>query len=215
MSKKRELSKEKMFQKIMPSSVATKPPLPEEENAADAIDTPPPSLEETTLPAAEQPTQQVDTEPAPQAEIETAPQPDFEASAESTAKQPTQQAQPAPQPAQQAPQAEAEPAPQMEVESTAETEPMAEPPASEEHHPINLSEAIVEHYYPVYRQRFNLCSCDDCRDNVLAAALNHLPANYVPHLPPYPAPLASRDEISQAVTELVKAIFAVKKHPQH
>lgn len=105
--------------------------------------------------------------------------------------------------------AEAEAVPSEETHSvqipTGPTEPLL----------VNLMEAFVEKRLEAALKKFKCCTCDRCRNDVLALALNKLPPLYVIEADPDIRDLHERERAAQVATALVQAILAVKAHPSH
>lgn len=80
---------------------------------------------------------------------------------------------------------------------------------------INIMENLVYDNVDVVMQRFNACSCDRCRSDICAYALNHLPAHYV--VAPSNKTLQHEAEVSEkaVLDALVKAVIQVRAHPHH
>ncbi len=80
---------------------------------------------------------------------------------------------------------------------------------------INVMETLVLRQLDAVMNKFNVCSCDRCRCDVAAYALNLLPPRYVVTSCKY------LDEVleeipSREVTEaLIKAVLRVRQHPRH
>lgn len=80
---------------------------------------------------------------------------------------------------------------------------------------VNIMENLVLKYVDSVMQRFNVCSCDRCRCDICAYALNHLPVRYI---------VAQKEKLEKAeasvppkivVDELIKAVIHVRSHPRH
>ena len=80
---------------------------------------------------------------------------------------------------------------------------------------INVMENLVLQNLDTVIQKFNTCSCDRCRCDVAAYALNLLPAKYIVADP------AKLDEVASQISQklildaLIKAVIAVRAHPRH
>lgn len=226
MASKRELDKEKMFSKIMPTAAAAR-------KAAQQAPV------ETNVPA--QPLA------APVANPQTVTQADFqpgtgggqlspqEIAALFDAGRPAAPAEPdtlplpvGEEPADEAPPPAETPPPQDNTHPAeapfAADPPEAEPPApvpaapepeTEPPHPVNLAELLVEQYYPIYQKRLNGCPCERCRDDAMGMALNKIKPHYVPSDMLTAEHLKDRALITETVTALMKALFAVKRNPHH
>ena len=80
---------------------------------------------------------------------------------------------------------------------------------------INVMENLVLKYVDSVIQRFNVCSCDRCRRDICAYALNTLP-------PKYAVVAASKIERAESVIPnklimdaLIKAAIQVRANPRH
>lgn len=80
---------------------------------------------------------------------------------------------------------------------------------------VNLMEAFVEKRLDAALKKFKCCTCDRCRKDVLAIALNKLPPLYVIEDDADIRDLHERERAAQVATALVQAILAVKAHPSH
>lgn len=80
---------------------------------------------------------------------------------------------------------------------------------------VNLMEAFVEKRLDAALKKFKCCTCDRCRKDVLAIALNKLPPLYVIEADPDIRDLHERERAAQVATALVQAILAIKAHPSH
>lgn len=85
----------------------------------------------------------------------------------------------------------------------------AEPPL------VNLMEGFVESRLDVALAKFNCCTCEKCRKDVCAIALNKLPALYVIEDDPDIRDLRERERSAEVATALVQAILIVKANPTH
>ncbi len=206
---KRELDKESMFRKIMPSA---QPPAENQEAA--------PASSELFSELAAPPTQEASQQEQSPAPISPEPpQPSREETlADAVAyyeQQPPQQEAASQPQVQQAPPVPAPiTAPAMKpVPAAAVTE---ETLASiDELQPVNVAEKLVEMYYPRYLQRLDGCSCQRCQDDVFGIALNKITPHYIPASQVSLEDLQDKDLIRETVTHLIKAIFIVKKNPHH
>lgn len=79
----------------------------------------------------------------------------------------------------------------------------------------NLMEAFVEKRLDAALKKFKCCTCERCRKDVLAIALNKLPPLYVTEKDPDIRDLHERERAAQVATALVQAILATKANPTH
>ncbi len=82
----------------------------------------------------------------------------------------------------------------------------------------NLMEGTVEQVVEEYMAKQNMCTCEQCRKDVAALALNNLPPRYI--VTPKGASYSQADllEIQKYVDvigAINKAIKLVKDHPRH
>ena len=228
---KRELDKESMFRKIMPSAQ------PVAENTPEGIETAPP----TQTPAApsieaQQPLAQAappQEHPASPSPAETAPVPPSPqapeaalADAVAVFEQPAYAQEPQAPQQSVSPQVPAAAVPETAAPQTfvAPVEAVPSPPSAitpeslafiEEVQPVNLAEKLVEMYYPRYLQRLEGCPCQRCQDDVFGIALNKITPRYIPANQVSLEDLQDKELIRETVTHLIKAIFIVKKNPHH
>ena len=80
---------------------------------------------------------------------------------------------------------------------------------------VNLMEAFVEKRLDAALKKFKCCTCDRCRKDVLAIALNKLPPLYVIEDDADTRDLHERERAAQVATALVQAILVVKARPLH
>lgn len=124
---------------------------------------------------------------------------------------------------QRLPEAMPEAAPQVQVQPEAKTaaSPVGNLPfstqaaAPAEPALVNLMEAFVEKRLDTALKKFKCCTCERCRKDVLAVALNKLPPLYIIEDDPDIRDLHERERAAQVATALVQAILAVKAHPSH
>lgn len=149
-------------------------------------------------------------QPAPQPEPAPAPQPE-----------------PVPQPP--APQPEPVPAPQPMPQQTPPPQAKPAPPPQPEPEPeqhdqieevtyLNVMQALVEDRVDRYMKRFNMCTCNRCRTDVVALALSSLPAKYivVPESEGIPMLSVYEGRYEAAVTaQIMWACQKVSSHPRH
>lgn len=98
----------------------------------------------------------------------------------------------------------AEPAPQSEQE---------EKPVGAQL--VNLMEGFVESRIDEAMKKFNCCTCEKCRKDVLAITLNKLQPYYVIEEDLNLRDQKEKERAAEVAAALVKAILAVKAHPNH
>ena len=92
------------------------------------------------------------------------------------------------------------------------------PPLQEELQYVNIMQKLVENMAPAYIEKFGLCKCQRCLEDVKALALTNLGPKYtvfpvserIPMLTVY-----ERRYNSLVATELTKACVVVKDNPRH
>ncbi len=95
--------------------------------------------------------------------------------------------------------------------------PAAEPPAPEPKEPqlVNLMEGFVSSRIDEVMQKFNCCSCERCRRDILAMALNKLPPLYVLEDDLNLRDQKEKERSADVAAALVKSVLAIKAHPNH
>lgn len=106
---------------------------------------------------------------------------------------------------------------------TAPPDPFEEaPPIPEtevpEHEPYNVMELIVRSKLPSTMETLGACACDQCKSDVIAIALNHLPAAYTvgeaEHIRKKAAVLRAGNEI-KITAAIIRAVQTVMAEPRH
>lgn len=80
---------------------------------------------------------------------------------------------------------------------------------------INIMEHLIPKYIDQAIRRFNACSCDRCRCDVAAQALNNLPPKYVVANPKDIIVDEDPVLVKQIMDALVNAVIYVRSHPNH
>ena len=80
---------------------------------------------------------------------------------------------------------------------------------------INLMEGFVESRIDEVMHKFNCCSCEKCRQDVLAMTLNKLPPYYVLEDDINIRDQKEKERAADVAAALVKAVLAVKANPNH
>lgn len=95
--------------------------------------------------------------------------------------------------------------------------PAAEPPAPEPMEPqlVNLMESFVTSRIDEVMRKFNCCSCDRCRRDILAMTLNKLPPLYVLEDDLNLRDQKEKERSADVAAALVKSVLAIKAHPNH
>lgn len=122
----------------------------------------------------------------------------------------------------QTPESVPEPEALQAAEPQAADEPNPQPAAAAEPEPdfvtINVIERIVRDKVIYFMREFDVCTCDRCKADTIALALNGLPPKYIVTMPAAVEPLLSfytNKYISTVTVELTKACIAVKENPRH
>ena len=82
---------------------------------------------------------------------------------------------------------------------------------------VNIMEMLVEEMSEKYISLFGLCRCEQCRKDVIAMALNHLPPQYVV-MPKNNIPPACDVESRFSASIIAQILFACKEvleNPRH
>lgn len=80
---------------------------------------------------------------------------------------------------------------------------------------INVMENLVPKYIDQAIRRFNTCSCDRCRCDIAAHALNNLPPKYTVSSPKEIPEAEDPATTKQIMDALVNAVIYVRSHPNH
>lgn len=82
----------------------------------------------------------------------------------------------------------------------------------------NIMETIVKNKLDELAGKMSICSCDRCKDDIMASALNHLKPKYaVTNSGELYSKLdsLSNDETNEIMIALIKAIKIVSENPKH
>ena len=82
----------------------------------------------------------------------------------------------------------------------------------------NVMEVLLEELFDKMKGQMDCCTCDECRSDIIALALNQLPPHYV--RTEKGEMLSKLDQLSQqnytdVMTALAQAVEKVKNHPRH
>lgn len=80
---------------------------------------------------------------------------------------------------------------------------------------INVMENLVLNHIDAALQRFNACTCDRCRCDVAAHALNRLPPRYAVTGSKTAVVKPDEADTKQVMDALVNAVLYVRMHPNH
>ncbi|MEG1568414.1 MAG: late competence development ComFB family protein [Oscillospiraceae bacterium] len=190
---KKEIDKELMYKKIMPTATQNDVEAEATANAPAPIAVP-----------AQEPVPPVATEPV----ADLAPTPTAEA-------MPVQAAPVAEELADAAP-SEAIPSDAVS-QPIAPAAPVVEAAAPEAiaTEPVNIMEILLESRLDAAMDKFRCCNCDKCRKDIIAITLNKLPPYYITTQDPEKMADAESKYAGQVATALVQAILIVKSHPSH
>ena len=81
-----------------------------------------------------------------------------------------------------------------------------------------MEEFVKQNIDDVLRMCPDCCTCEKCKEDIMALALNHLPPKYVStHKGDLLARIAAMDPVDKAfiIQEIAKAIQIVRKMPRH
>ncbi|MEG1125240.1 MAG: late competence development ComFB family protein [Oscillospiraceae bacterium] len=188
---KKEIDKELMYKKIMPTAMQNDEEPETAANAPAPIATPVP-------PVATEPVVDLAPTPAPTAEavpVQAAPV------AEELADAAPSEAIPSEAVSQPMPSA----APVIEAAA----------PEAIATEPVNIMEILLESRLDAAMDKFRCCNCDKCRKDIIAITLNKLPPYYITTQDPEKMADAESKYAGQVATALVQAILIVKSHPSH
>lgn len=80
---------------------------------------------------------------------------------------------------------------------------------------INSMESVALEKLDSVLVRFKCCKCDRCKKDILALALNKLPAKYMVLQEGQPTPDLDPQTNAQVLTAMIQAVLAVRAHPRH
>lgn len=80
---------------------------------------------------------------------------------------------------------------------------------------INAMESAVLEKLDSVLARFKCCKCDRCKKDIVALALNKLPAKYRVLMEGQPAPDLDPQTNAQVLSAMIQAVLAVRAHPRH
>ena len=80
---------------------------------------------------------------------------------------------------------------------------------------INIMETLVLRNVDAVIKRFNTCHCDRCRCDMVALALNNLPAKYIVDTPQKINEFENEISASVVNEALIKAVIQVRSKPRH
>lgn len=186
---KKQLDKESMFKKIMPSTAEGDQAVASPREFSAPVPPPLAAFPADIAPAAVKPATQTSFSAAPVTAVPLAAMPDTFAplvSQPGTATIFSQEQRPSVPPVQATPQL------------------------------VNLARVALEERLPAALEKFNCCDCDQCCLDVLAIALNKTKPEYaIINEGEVPASLITPELSRDAMTSLVQAIMLVKAHPRH
>lgn len=82
----------------------------------------------------------------------------------------------------------------------------------------NIMEPIVEEQFDALKDTLNCCTCEQCRSDIMAFALNHLPPRYVATTAGGTISKADSLRIQHMTdirTAIIQAAQIVRDHPRH
>lgn len=106
----------------------------------------------------------------------------------------------------------------IENSTVSKPEPLPLEEPSYGYHLLNIMEVAVDDLILEYIEKFNVCSCDRCVQDVKALALSNLPPKYIVAEDSTIKPLTSFYESKysfEIMTELTKACLQVIDYPRH
>lgn len=80
---------------------------------------------------------------------------------------------------------------------------------------INIMENAVLRLIDIVIERFNSCSCDRCRCDIAAQALNNLSAKYIVTNPDNVPQIDELVDTKEVVSALVHAVIKIRTKPRH
>lgn len=80
---------------------------------------------------------------------------------------------------------------------------------------VNIREKMVAEKLDAAFEKFNCCTCYCCKQDVTAMALNNLKPKYVISAADDIDKIIAKEDYSEVTAAIMKAILEVKKHPRH
>lgn len=80
---------------------------------------------------------------------------------------------------------------------------------------VNAMEGFVMDKLDSVLARFKCCKCDRCKKDIVAMALNKLPAKYMVIMENRPSPDPDPQTSAQVLTAMIQSVLAVRAHPRH
>lgn len=80
---------------------------------------------------------------------------------------------------------------------------------------VNIMENAVLRVIDIVIERFNACSCDRCRCDIAAQALNNLPAKYIVTHPSNIPHFGDLVDTKEVISALVHAVIKIRTTPRH
>ncbi len=80
---------------------------------------------------------------------------------------------------------------------------------------VNVMESLVLKHLDQVVKRFNACSCNKCKCDIAAHALNRLPAHYIVTEPHQSMKIGDELPTKEIMTALVNAVIHVRNNPNH
>ncbi|MFT3951810.1 MAG: late competence development ComFB family protein [Oscillospiraceae bacterium] len=198
---KREIDREIMFNKIMPSGAASANIISaiDMKNNPPAEEEPKPEVRKKKRPAAEDAELDDDTD---------ADEDDAEDDASLDVKL--------------SPQTKPAPRKSRKTEQESETDPVPAAPAvngvggvSVETIMVNVSEHAVLKKFDAAFEKFASCKCTRCRQDIIAMALNNIKPKYIITSREDVEKIVEKADSNEVMNAIMKAILYVKAHPRH
>lgn len=113
-------------------------------------------------------------------------------------------------------EAEAPPAPPKKTAAPSPRKAAAPPAPDTKPNIVNVMELLIDTKMAPAMEKFHCCTCDKCRQDIAAMALNKLHPKYIVAEPePLTAAMEDKESNMQVTTALVQAILKVKANPKH
>lgn len=98
-----------------------------------------------------------------------------------------------------------------------EKPPLSENVINSPKHPFpkNINEFLVEELADSVIKKFNACTCEQCRKDIVLTALNHIPAQYTYLIDQQLHQFLQQADHKPIYNGLIKAVLQIRANPNH